>query len=177
MHVQAYDAVKRMAQELGLDGYPEAGVGDMLPVGLDIGGANVNGSARDQLGAVAYWQGLDIEAGPGVDIVADATNPGHGLINRYNVVLCTEVLEHVKDWPAIIRTAAYALRPGGIAIFTCAGRGRTPHGARGARRPAEGEHYANVEAEALSWEMRLNFESYRVRYNPRPGDLYAWGRV
>lgn len=176
MHPQAYRAVARMARELGLDR------GRPAPErwwGLDIGGVDVNGSARHWLSAVTHWHGLDVEAGPGVDIVADATSipDMYPFREAYDVVLCTEVLEHVEDWPAVVRNAAWSLKPGGVLVLTCAGRGRTPHGARGARRPAPGEHYGNVESRDLQRELMRSFADWGISYNPKPGDLYAWGRV
>lgn len=175
MHPEAYRAVAEMARELNLT---RAATAWHLK-GLDIGGTDVNGSARGLLSAVRTWVGLDIEPGPGVGIVADATD-SHAMMphqSGYDVVLCTEVLEHVEDWPAIVRNAAKCLRSGGLLVLTCAGRGRTPHGARGAKRPAEGEHYANVEAQGLERAFRREFREWTVRYNPKPGDLYAWGRA
>lgn len=175
MHPEAYRAVAYMARELNLT---RAATAWRLS-GLDIGGTDVNGSARGLLSAVRTWAGLDIEPGPGVQYVADATD-SHAMMPHqggYDVVLCTEVLEHVEDWPAIVRNAAKCLRSGGHLVLTCAGRGRTPHGARGAKRPAEGEHYANVEWSVLELEMGKAFSQWSTRYNPKPGDLYAWGRV
>lgn len=176
MHPEAYRAVARMARECNLE------LGRPAPerlYGLDIGGVDVNGSARGLLKAVQHWHGLDVEAGPGVDLVVDATDshamrPFHG---RYDVVLCTEVLEHVENWAALVKNAARCLVPGGYLVLTCAGRGRTPHGARGDRRPALGEHYGNVESQDLQAVLQREFQDWGVRYNPKPGDLYAWARA
>lgn len=176
MHPQAYRAVAEMARELNLHKPREAFLGGL---GLDIGGVDVNGSARLHLRAVRTWVGLDIEPGPGVDVVHDATSweGMEHMAGYYDVVLCTEVLEHVRNWRALVHNAGRVLRPGGHLILTCAGRGRTPHGARGDRRPALGEYYGNVESQDLQDVLKRHFSDWSVRYNPKPGDLYAWGRA
>ena len=81
MHLEAYQAVGRMVEAAGAACGLDFGhaatdndgshTGDPR-AGLDIGGRDVNGTARDWF-ANTYWRGLDIRPGPGVDIVADAT--------------------------------------------------------------------------------------------------------
>jgi len=115
-------------------------------IGLDIGGRDVNGHVRD-LWPNVDWTVLDITPAPGVDIVADATAwvPD----KEYHLVLCTEVLEHVDDWPGIIATAHKALTPGGYLVVTCAGIGRAPHSGREATELQPDEHYRNVGPDEL----------------------------
>ena len=72
---------------------------------LEIGSYDVNGSVRTLLQKDAKeYVGCDIEAGPGVDIVVDKDED---LIKRFgkksfDVVVCTEVLEHAEDWRKIV---------------------------------------------------------------------------
>lgn len=170
MHLEAYQAVGSMveASELRFDG------GTWL--GLDIGGRDVNGTARAWF-PHTEWQGLDIRPGPGVDIVADATT-WTAPVALWDVVLSTECLEHVQEWPGIIYAASTALDPAGpqLAFFTAASTGRGAHGASGEHTPPEGEWYGNVTAEELAAELDRWFEFTAVRYNPNPGDVYAWAR-
>jgi hypothetical protein len=109
--------------------------------GLEIGGRDLNGNARDLWPNVEWWV-LDVLAGPGIDIVADARTwtPDRS----YDVVLCTEVLEHVEDWHLIISTAAKALTAGGHLVLTCAGLGRPPHSGLEATEIQPGEYYRNI---------------------------------
>ncbi len=195
MHPEALEAVAKMMVASGYS--PDrASVEVGHPIGLDVGGADVNGTARAVFPDHIVWFGLDVEPGPGVDFVADATNWVCAV--PYDVVLCTELLEHVKDWPAVIRTIWDSLAPGGYAFITCAGTdgetARRPHGARGALDPAPGEWYANVHASllldaiaALGHRPALAFGysaveisgggvTGHVEYNPNPGDCYAWIR-
>lgn len=79
-----------------------------LPKGLtilEIGSYDVNGSVRALLETNAKkYVGCDIEAGNGVDIVVGRDE---NLIKRFgkksfDVVVCTEVLEHAEDWRKIV---------------------------------------------------------------------------
>jgi hypothetical protein len=172
MHVEAYEAVGRMvaASEFEFEQ-------PIFPwYGLDIGGRDVNGTARAWFPRTT-WHGLDIRPGPGVDIVADATvwtAPKAG----WDFVLSTECLEHVEHWPGIVRAAASALSLKGpqLAFFTAASTGRGAHGASGEHVPPAGEWYGNVEPADLTEELEKYFVEVHVEYNPNPGDVYAWAR-
>ncbi len=150
---------------------------------LDLGGQDVNGTVhdviRDLVGQHVELQVLDIEPGPGVTIVADARNTQWWSTDDfYDLVVSTEMLEHVKDWDLTIRTAAAVLRDGGWFVGTCASLGRAPHGATGAPAPAPGEHYRNVNPDALVAELdRYGFDTIHVQYERDPDqwttcDLY-----
>ncbi|GAA1281278.1 class I SAM-dependent methyltransferase [Saccharothrix xinjiangensis] len=166
MHPEALEGARAMIDAAGVDARA-----DLL--GLDLGGADINGTARSLLPMVR-WVGLDAQAGPGVDIVADARTwtPDR----EYDVVLCTELLEHVQGWERCIGTAWRALREGGHLVVTCASTGRRPHGARGEFHPGPGEWYANVPPDALEDLLREAFAASHVRYRANPGDAYAWAR-
>ncbi len=149
---------------------------------LDLGGAPINGDARSEVKASFIdWTAADIEPGPGIDWAFDATSSPALLpsdrLESFDVVLCTEVLEHVKFWYNIIWTAHVLLKPGGFLLLSCASTGRRPHGARGELSPALGEWYRNVYAHDLAESLQgAGFDEYTVKYNPRPGDAYAWAR-
>jgi predicted O-methyltransferase YrrM/SAM-dependent methyltransferase len=88
---------------------------------LEVGALDVNGSLRrhvEALGPEAYL-GIDVEPGPGVDEVC----PAERLLERYgrdrfDLVLATEVLEHVLDWRGAVDAMKGVLRPGGVALVT-----------------------------------------------------------
>lgn len=142
---------------------------------LDLGGQAVNGDARAIFGPDAVWDVLDIVDGPGVTHVGDATDPAvwWRLARQYDAVLCTEVLEHVERWDAILDCAARALKPDGTLILTCASTHRPPHGANGEATP-DGQWYGNVEPSALSEALAARFATSYVTYQYPPGDAYAW---
>ena len=64
------------------------------------------------------WLGMDMQAGEGVDVVADLHAPPAEWLGRFSGVVCSEVLEHVaRPWIALPALRA-VLRPGGFAVFT-----------------------------------------------------------
>lgn len=123
-------------------------IADNRPFGvmdvLDIGGRNVNGSLRG-LFPHANWTVLDKVASPEVDIIADAScwTP----TRRWDLVLCTEVLEHVENWQELIRNISIAARKD--LLITCAGPGRLPHSGFDGGPLAEGEYYSNIDPAEL----------------------------
>lgn len=119
---------------------------------LDIGGRNVNGTPKELFPNARYTV-LDIRAGEGVDIVADAATWGPGG-QCWDLILSTECFEHTPEWPAICRTAYEACRKGGGIVITCAGPGRAPHSAFVEAGLQPGEFYNNVHPDALRTALR-----------------------
>lgn len=169
MHIEAYEGFARMLAQTGIQT-------DLRYLGLDVGGADVNGSVRDQL-PNADWIGLDIEPAPGVQIVADAATWRSGS-QAFDLVIATELFEHAEAWPEIIATMAHALSSEGLELLiaTCASTGRPPHGARGEWGVPAGQYYGNVDPADLRTELEKYFLEAYVEYNPHPGDAYMWAR-
>lgn len=62
----------------------------------------------------AEYVGTDLEAGPGVDVVADVTKGIDGLPTDADLVICCSVLEHVeRPWIAA-ENLMRLLKPGGV---------------------------------------------------------------
>ncbi len=175
MHIEAYEGFARMLTRSGWYDSPITGVANVT--GLDVGGADVNGSVRAQLPEVT-WTGLDIEPAPGVNIVANAATWDPTESGGFDIVIATELFEHTSEWREIIRTMAHALRNDGpqVLIATCASIGRPPHGARGEWGVPDDQFYRNVEPGELLAELEKYFIDVHVEYNPNPGDAYAWAR-
>ena len=83
---------------------------------LEVGALDVNGTVRpvvEALGPASYI-GVDLEHGPGVDEVL----PAEDLLDRFgpgafDVVISTELLEHVRDWRLVVRNLKLGAPPRG----------------------------------------------------------------
>ena len=98
---------------------------------IEVGAYDLDGSLRPYVQKLKpkKYVGIDIAAGPGVDFVADVTN----LLNHFNygsfdMVIATEVLEHVKFWRRAVSTLKHIIKPGGIVIITVPSKGCGFHG-------------------------------------------------
>lgn len=81
---------------------------------------------------------------------------------QFEVVTCMEMLEHVPDPASIVRAAAQALRPGGVAVFS------------------------TINRNARAWSLAIVAAEYMLRLVPRgthhydklvrPSELALWAR-
>jgi hypothetical protein len=137
----------------------------------EIGSRDINGSIRCQF-PNATWIGIDLIAGPAVDIVCDALD--YQPPQKVDIVICCEVLEHCMTWGSLISHAASWLKPGGKILITCGGPGRDPHSAfdGGALQPDE--HYGNISLDELAEELHYaGFVQIDVSGNEHWRDTYA----
>lgn len=109
---------------------------------VEFGSLDINGGVRDLLPAAATYIGVDVQDGPGVDIVADAATWAPD--DPPDLVLCLEVFEHCETWRDLIVNAYNILAPGGLFICTAAAPGRAPHSARRESSPDADEWYRNI---------------------------------
>lgn len=136
---------------------------------IDQGGRDINGSPRLLFPGATYLV-IDLEDGPGVDVIADAQHwrPAAPV----DLVLCVEVLEHAPDPRALIDAAWECLVPGGRLIVTCATDPRLPHSGHDGGEVHLGEHYANVsETDLKAWLARWDDVETEVHLDR--GDLYG----
>jgi len=98
---------------------------------IEIGSRDVNGTLRpyiESLKPVSYV-GVDFEPGPGVDVICRAEDSlnvfGQG---NFDVLISTEMIEHVRDWRRIIHNFKNLLRPEGVLLMTTRSIGYPYHG-------------------------------------------------
>jgi hypothetical protein len=139
---------------------------------VEVGSRDINGEIRSMVDAATYL-GIDLEAGPGVDVVADCRfwEPPWPA----SLVLCCEVLEHAPDPRAVVDACIGYLRTGGRLVVTCAGPGRAPHSGHDGGGVQDDEHYANVDPDDLEKWLAEDLEAVRVKYNGIAKDVYATG--
>jgi len=147
--------------------------GQHFPSVVEIGGRNINGGVRDLFTCDRYVA-LDLEPGPGVDVVADAIEwrPDEPV----DLVICCEVLEHEARQEELIRAALAYLKPGGALLVTAGGPGRAPHSGHDGGPLAEGEHYANLDPDNLQrWFEAADLYPAEVHYAAGVCDVYGFG--
>lgn len=116
---------------------------------LEVGSYNVNGSVRGIFPDAKTYLGIDVRPGPGVDRVHDLSKDDLG--ERFDTIVCCEVLEHCARWRELIAAMRRHLEPGGRLLITCGGPGRKPHGVDGGA--VGDEYYANVSVTVLGAEL------------------------
>lgn len=98
---------------------------------LEVGSLNVNGSVRPIVEAFSpsSYIGVDIQRGPGVDGICDASEiASHFGKDKFDLLISTELLEHVRDWKKVISNFKNVLRPGGLLFVTTRSKGFGYHG-------------------------------------------------
>lgn len=148
---------------------------------LEVGAYDVNGSVRPILEAFgpAAYVGVDANAGPRVDLVLDCTDLASQLgPDAADVVVTTEMLEHVRDWQACVRNLCEVTRPGGLLVVTTRSEGFPYH-------PHPEDHWRYSLAGFRAILDRVGFEVLDLRPDPdaqfpgiiakaRKPDRWAW---
>jgi SAM-dependent methyltransferase len=88
---------------------------------IEIGSYDVNGSLRSYFESLEpqEYVGIDIEEGPCVDMICkaeevlDKFGPG-----SFDVIISTELIEHVEDWQNVITNIKEICKEGGIILIT-----------------------------------------------------------
>ncbi len=98
---------------------------------LEVGSKYVNGSVRpiiEKFLQPEKYVGIDIEQGKFVDEVLTAEKLiEHFGQQSFDVVISTEMLEHVKDWRIVIHNMKGVLKEGGYLYITTCSKGYPYH--------------------------------------------------
>src|SRR5881396_779613 len=120
MHASVFEYVREMLKESDIAGKRV----------LEVGSLNVNGSLREYICSFGphLYIGIDQVDGPGVSFVYDA-----GELDRlfhslaFDLVLCTEMLDHAQHWRSVVRGMKYVLAREGILLVTVRSEGFALH--------------------------------------------------
>jgi SAM-dependent methyltransferase len=149
---------------------------------LEIGSYDVNGSVRQSFASAGRYVGVDLQEGPGVDLVGFGHEIDHP-DGSYDITLSAECFEHDPYWQETFTNMARMTRPGGLVAFSCASRGRLEHGttrtdnALSPGTQAVGlDYYLNLTAADFE-DLPLGsmFSAWRFWYLPTHFDLYFAG--
>jgi len=118
MHKTSYQHMSRAVET-----YLATKAGSPLSI-LDIGSYDVNASYRPLFNKAGWkYQGVDIAAGPNVDIVLDSVYRFPFEANSVDVIVSGQTFEHVEffwlTWQEMVRV----LKPGGHIILIAPSRG------------------------------------------------------
>ncbi len=93
---------------------------------IEVGSMDVNGSVRSIVEALgpARYIGVDLCEGPGVDMICAAED----LVDvfgceTFDLLISSEMLEHVREWKCVIRNFKRLLRPHGYLFATTRSKG------------------------------------------------------
>jgi SAM-dependent methyltransferase len=135
---------------------------------LEVGSFDTTGSVRPHAESLqpASYLGVDIASGPRVDELCDVRD----LLSRFgperfDVVIATELVEHVRDWRAAFRNLKGVLRVGGWLLITTRSRGFRYHFGP--------DDWWRYEPEDLS-RIAADFDDLRIERDPdAPGVFLA----
>ena len=85
---------------------------------IEVGSQYINGSVRpfiEKFARPEFYVGVDISPGKFVDEIV----PGEKLVDkfgkdRFDIVVSTEMLEHVKNWRSVVNNLKEILKPDGF---------------------------------------------------------------
>lgn len=149
---------------------------------LEVGSLNINGTVRVFFKDCDYT-GIDVGAGPHVDIVCEGQNYD-APDNTFDTVISCECFEHNPFWVETFINMHRMCKDNGLVIMTCATTGRPEHGTH-ATSPQDSpltiskgwNYYKNLTESDFCDTIDLSelFSNYEFSTNTSSKDLYFWG--
>lgn len=131
---------------------------------LEVGALNVNGSLRDHCTQhnPALYIGVDMVPGPGVDVILPAEHLSNVFAEEaFDLIICTEMLEHAEHWYACLAEMISVLRLGGTMLLTTRSPGFPLH-----NFPHD---WWRFDLHFLAEELRrLGMNPLKMRHDPDP---------
>ena len=98
---------------------------------IEIGSYDTNGTLRPLVESYRprEYIGVDIVEGPGVDMICRAEDIlGKFGKESFEVIISTELIEHIQDWRKVVHNIKNIGKPGGIFLITTRSFGAPYHG-------------------------------------------------
>jgi SAM-dependent methyltransferase len=137
---------------------------------LDVGSRDITGNNRIFLEDYEYL-GVDCAAGRNVDIVSYIHK--YKARERFDLVICTEMLEHDPYWKESIQAMIKLVKEGGLLVITCANKNRKLHG----EEWSIDKYYKNITLPMMlkTLEPLKVFQAFGIESARNEQDLYFWG--
>jgi len=150
---------------------------------LEIGSWDVNGTLRSYFNNVENYIGLDLEKGPGVDIVYDGEKfPLKEMWGKIDLSISCECFEHNPFYLKNFHQMINCTNSDGVVLFTCATIGRHEHGTTATNpdhSPASAkifDYYKNLKPSNFKTIIKKNlFYKHKFYKNDVSKDLYFLG--
>ena len=149
---------------------------------LEVGSLNINGSIRMFFSECEYL-GIDVGAGPGVDLVCEGQKLDHPN-ETYDTVGSCECFEHNPYWVETFNNMYRMTKPNGLVFMSCATTGRAEHGTT-RTSPQDsplttgkgGDYYKNLTKQDFrkNFDMDSMFSEYEFIVGAPHQDLYFYG--
>ncbi len=98
---------------------------------IEIGSCDINGTLRPIIEShrPGEYIGIDINEGPGVDMICRVEDVLERFgLESFDLVIATELLEHIKDWRSVISNIKNLCRTDGVILITTRSKGFKYHG-------------------------------------------------
>lgn len=148
---------------------------------LDCGSLDVNGCLKGFFTGKSAYIGVDIVAGPNVNLVCKV----HELpipTPLFDIVVSAEMLEHDEFWQSSLTRMYELLKPGGLMVISCAGPTRHEHGTHRVSGGAKlygtsPDYYRNLSQQDIMDALSVNEKTFHKFETSGRGteDTYFWG--